>query len=158
LNEANQKLRSLNEARLLVTSAEVSYARASAKLDAVRENVRFCRERLNVALAEEARLETATRKLHSVAERMRASWVDDLRAADGDATESPKITEDGYEFHAANSASARSLSRSASQESTSDVELNTLDSATQFISVLGGSPFTPSPLDHYISPLYTIPL
>jgi hypothetical protein len=158
LDDANRKLRSLNEARLLVTSSEVSYARASAKLDAVRDNVRFCRERLDVALAEEARLEEETRKLHSIAERIRTSWVDELRTADGDATESPTSTEYGNDFHAGDSACARSPLGSTSQECTSDVAMGTLDSSIQFVSVLRGSPFTPSPLEQYISPLTAIPL
>jgi hypothetical protein len=147
LTAANQKLRSLNEARVLVTEAEISHARASAKLDAVRENVRICRERLEAALVQEGQSERETLKLRAVAERMRESWLDNLRDEDEDLG-GPHCTED---------IEARDHDSMSDLGSGADVG-HDHQNGSQSESVLAPSPFTPRPLEQYRSPLDTFPL
>jgi hypothetical protein len=156
LTAANQKLRSLNEARVLVTEAEISHARASAKLDAVRENVRICRERLEAALVQEGQSERETLKLRAVAERMRESWLDNLRDEDEDLG-GPHCTEGKNIDIAAQDIEARDHDSMSDLGSGADVG-HDHQNGSQSESVLAPSPFTPRPLEQYRSPLDTFPL
>jgi hypothetical protein len=141
---------------VIVTEAEICHARASAKLDTIRENVRICRERLEAALVQEAQLKGEARKLRAVAERMRESWLDNLREEDEDMG-SPHRTESKKVDIAVQDIEARDHDFMPKLGSGLDIG-HDHQNGNQSDSVLAPSPFTPSPLEQYISPLDTFPL
>jgi hypothetical protein len=175
LDSANEKLRSLNETRKLLTTAEINHARSSAKLDSARENVATCRERLAAALAEEARVSAEASRLFQVVERMRRSWLRDHEGASRDVRLSCSDVDidddcnDDVERSHRRTVAANSYGVSshppidnipgAQKGTVADKDKQCLDvpedtcKQDRLISVLSPSPFTPNGLGPYTSPL-----
>jgi hypothetical protein len=175
LDSANEKLRSLNETRKLLTTAEINHARSSAKLDSARENVATCRERLAAALAEEARVSGEATRLFQVVERMRHSWRHDHEGASRDGRLSCSDVDidddcnDDVECNNSRAVAASSNGVSshppvvgipgAQKGTEADKDKQCLDvpeeacKQDRLVSVLSRSPFTPNGLGPYTSPL-----
>jgi hypothetical protein len=168
LEAANGKLRTLNDTRKMLTAAEISHARSSAKYDAARENVASCQERLTAALAEESRARAETCKLFHVAERMRRSWLDDHKIAANDdklsysAGSGEDVHDNIHEEHDGGGVhTVKFGARVVAVDIGGDLNGKSQDSsvsdergkAAPFVSVLARSPYTPNSPGPYTSPL-----
>lgn len=168
LQTAQQRLRSLNDASRLLTTAEVNRATSQYKLDQARARVLLCREELQSALEAEAKLAEEVRQCDRTVASVKSTWQElgDEEDDDDDCVDSMASKEDIGEqrVYASNGIRHMSIdhptrvSRKGAEEvvnaaSDQESDLDELSSRGSFVSVLTPSSYTPNPQGCYRSPL-----
>lgn len=153
-------MRSLNDASLLLTSAEVSLATSQCKLEQIQLQVKQCRKALESALEAETLLLGEVRRFEKSLASVKSTWHRLGHADDeDDVCDSPRAQRVTPQAQLAIPQAQLALDGTKAGEVVANLnvghasDFDGVSSAGTFVSVLAPSPYTPNPQGAYRSPL-----